>query len=144
MKSRAWLWPVLGVLIAALAWWVLDQDSAADPLDTNEPVVVEEAPPTEAVAAEDRERTEAEPAITEPSHGHEASGLGFGGLLESVKQQFQKEPKRMFRFSGRVLAEGIPVAGAEVLAREARGWGEPDPEAAEVLINCNGACEPRP
>lgn len=141
MKSRAWLWPLLGVLIAALAWWVLDQDSAADPLDTNEPVVVEDAPISEAVATESRERTEAEPAAAEPSHGHETAGVGFGALLDSVKNQVYQEAKRSFKFSGRVLFEGAPVPGAEVIAREGQRWGKADPEAAEILLTCNGAGE---
>ena len=141
MKSRAWLWPVLGILIAALAWWILDQGSAADPLDTNPSAVVEEEPANEAVVADERERVETEPVAADAGHGHAPSEFGLSDLVDSVKQQFQKEPKRMFRFSGRVLADGAPVAGAEVLAREARGWGGPDPDAAEILINCNGAGE---
>jgi Carboxypeptidase regulatory-like domain len=141
MKSRAWLWPVLGVLIAALAWWVLDQGSAADPLDTNEPSAVEGPPPNEAIVADERERTEAQPAAVELGHGHEPAEFDFGALLSSVKQQVWKEAKRTFRFSGRVLSEGVPVAGAEVIAREARRWGDPDPEAAEVLLTCNSAGE---
>lgn len=141
MKSRAWLWPVLGVLIAALVWWVLDQGSAADPLDTQEVEAVEEAPATEAVVAQDRERTEAQPAAVDLAHEHEAPALNVGKLFNSVKQQVWQEPKRNFRFSGRVLADGAPVGGAEVIAREARRWGKTDPEAAEVLLTCNSAGE---
>jgi hypothetical protein len=141
MKSRAWLWPVLGVLIAALAWWVLDQGSAADPLTTNEPAAVQEQSASEAVVADERERTEALPAAVEPGHGHDASEFDLGSLLNSVKQQVWKEGKRSFRFSGRVLSAGAPVAGAEVIAREGRRWGDPDPEAAEVLLSCNAAGE---
>jgi hypothetical protein len=141
MKSRAWLWPVLGVLIAALAWRILDQGSAADPLDTNVPAVVEEGPREEASVSDDRERTEAPAVAEESEHDHTHSELDLGDLVGAVKEQVWKEPKRSYKFSGRVVADGLPVAGAEVLAREARRWGDPDPEAEEVLLSCNSAGE---
>ncbi len=144
MKSRAWLWPVLGVLIAALAWWVLDQGSAADPLDSEPgPAVVEENAPGEAALVDDRERTETQPVAVDTGHdhGHAPTGFGLGDLVDSVKQQLRQDPKRSFRFSGRVVADGAPVPGAEVIARETRQWGDPDPEAAEILVSCNAAGE---
>ena len=69
--------------------------------------------------------------------GHNAPGIG--DLVDAVSGVFQVEPKRSFRFSGQVLANGAPMPNAEVVVREGHDWMEPDGSETEMVLQCNGA-----
>ena len=140
MNPRAGLFVVLALLVAGLAWWILDGGNPAGPLEgsgetpTEEVEVRAAAPETE---APERERSEEELAEADAGHGH--APPDFGDLVDAVGEAFRVEPKRAFRFSGRVVSAGAPVAGAEVVVSEGVSWGTVTDGPEELILTCDAA-----
>lgn len=142
MPNRGIAWALIGVLVAAAAWWVLGSQGETPGLQGSTAEAQEEEAPTLAEPSLDEAATRDEVEVAEvPDHDHGHGGFGLGNLVEAVADQVFQEPQRTVVFSGEVWADGQPVPGAEVMVGQGWHWGGPANEHVleRKTVLCNAA-----
>lgn len=143
MNPRHALLLVIVLLVVALAWWVLDGEGEAGPLEGAGETRAEEEEGERNAAPEveqaERDRAEADLAPVEHDQGHGEATPDFGALVDAVGEVFNIEEKRTIRFSGQVVHRGTPVPGAQVVAQEGMRWGPEDQDYDQVVVDCDAA-----
>lgn len=143
MPNRGIAWALIGVLVAAAAWWVLGSQGETPGLQgSTAEAQAEDAPTLAEPRLDDGSATRDEVEVAEvPDHDHGHGGFGLGDLVEAVAEQVWQEPQRTVMFSGEVWADGQPVPGAEVMVGQGWHWGGPanEDELERKTVLCNAA-----
>ena len=141
MNPRAGLFFVLALLVAGLAWWILDGGNGAGPIEGSGEAQAEEEEEGRAAApkTEVPERERSEEGFAAAGADHSDASSDIGDLVDAVGDVLKIEPKRTFRFSGRVVSAGAPVAGAEVIVSEEVSWETVTDGSDDLVLTCDAA-----